>query len=190
MSDDRRVREAVREAEPDDVEAVVDVARDSWYAAYGGFLDPATVEAGLEANYDPDLVAAGVEHDDIAFFVCEVGDDGDGEVGDDGDGEIGDDGDGEVVGFATAEQTWADEVELHTIYVHPDRWGEGVGTALLDRVLEWARGRDVDRVVAAAFADNAVGVGFFEAAGFERGLEAEGEIGGELHPEVEFEHEL
>ena len=160
----------VREATAEDVDAVVAVARDSWYAAYGGFLDPATVEQALGENYDPELVEAGIEHDDVAFFVAEV--------------------DGEVVGFASAERTWADEVELHTVYVHPDRWGEGVGTALFERVATWAREQDVDRIACGVFTRNAVGVGFFEALGFEAGVEAEAEIAGELHAETEYEYDL
>ena len=168
----------VREAGPADVEAVIAVAEDAWYAAYGGFLDPATVAQGLRENYDPELVEAGVEHDDVAFYVAEVEDGGAG------------DADGEVVGFASAEQTWADEVELHTVYVHPDRWGDGVGTALFEAVEAWAREQGVDRVAAAVFEENSVGVGFFEALGFEPGTEAQGEVGGELHPEVEFEYDL
>lgn len=157
----------IRAATDDDVETVVDVAEASWYAAYGGFLSPETIARGLETSYDPDLVAAGIAHDDIAFFVAEA--------------------DGDVVGFASAEQTWADEVELHTLYVHPDWWGEGAGQALLDRVREWADGVGVDRIACAVLAENEVAIGFFEAAGFVRGREASGEIGGERHPEYEFE---
>ena len=169
---------SVRAAEPADVERVVAVAEDAWYAAYGGFLDPAVIAQGLRENYDTELVEAGVEHDEVAFFVAEVED------------EAADAADGEVVGFASAEQTWADEVELHTCYVHPDRWGEGVGRALFEEVEAWARERDVDRVVAAVFEENSVGVGFVEALGFERGMAAKGEVGGELHPEIEFEYDL
>jgi N-acetylglutamate synthase-like GNAT family acetyltransferase len=161
---------SVREAMPDDVEAVGDVARDAWYAAYGGFLDPRTIKRGLAENYDPDLVEAGIDHEEIAFFVAEA--------------------DGKVVGYASAEQTWADEAELHTLYVHPDRWGEGVGRALFERVEAWARQRDIDRVAAAALSENAVATQFFEALGFEAGLEARTELAGELHPEVEYELEL
>lgn len=160
----------VREATTDDVDAVVDIARDSWYAAYGGFLQPPTIEQALGEYYDPDIVEAGIEHDDITFSVAEV--------------------DGEPVGFASAEQTWADEVELHTIYVHPDHWGEGVGSALLERVEAWARQQGVDRIACGVFADNAVGVEFFEVKGFRRGAEANGEVAGEFHPEYEFERLL
>ena len=160
----------VRAATADDLDAVWAVARDAWYAAYGGFLEPRTVEAGLAQAYDEDVLAAAVEHDDIEFLAAEL--------------------DGEVVGFASAERTWADEVELHTLYVNPDRWGEGVGSALLDEALSWAREQDVDRDVAAVFADNAVGRGFLEARGFERGMEATGEVVGRLHAEYEYERPL
>ena len=40
------------------------------------------------------------------------------------------------------------------------------------------------------FADNAVGIGFFEAAGFTRGDETRVELAGEHHPELAFEREL
>ena len=40
----------VRAATTEDVDAVESVARDAWYAAYGGFLDPETVAAGLAEN--------------------------------------------------------------------------------------------------------------------------------------------
>jgi len=160
----------VRAATAEDLDAVASVARDAWYAAYGGFMDPETIAAGLAENYDGELLATAVDHEDIEFPVAVD--------------------DGEVVGFASAERTWADEVELHTIYVHPDRWGEGIGSGLLDEVAAWARQQDVDRIACGVFADNAVGIGFFEGKGFHRGGEASGEIAGELHPEYEFERPL
>lgn len=158
---------SVREATTEDVDAIVDVAEDAWYAAYGGVLDPPAIAEAVSEYYDPALVETGIEHDAIAFFVAELG--------------------GSVVGFASAERTWADEVELHTLYVHPDRWGEGVGSALVDRVVSWAREEGVDRVACGVLADNVVGVGFFEAIGFIRGRETEAEIAGGIYPEYEFE---
>lgn len=177
----------VREATEADIERVIDVAEASWYAAYGGFLDPTTIERGLRENYDPDILEAAVGHDDVAFFVAEADES---DAADESAEAGGPEEDVGVVGFASAEQTWADEVELHTLYVHPDRWGEGVGSALLSRVERWARGQDVDRIAAGVFADNAVGVAFFESAGFARGTEADAEIAGEFHPEYEYEYPL
>ncbi|MCQ4331963.1 GNAT family N-acetyltransferase [Natronomonas sp. F2-12] len=156
----------IRPAETADIEAITDVAEAVWYAAYGGMLDPSTIAAAIEEYYDPELLGTAVELEEIAFYVAA------------GDG---------VVGFASAERTWADEAELHTIYVHPDRWGEGIGSALLGEVTAWARERDVDRIACGVLADNAVGIGFFEAVGFERGRETDAEIAGEIHPEYEYE---
>ena len=160
----------VRAATGEDLAAVEAVARDAWYAAYGGFLEPRTVEAGLAEAYDEAVLSAAVEHDDIEFLVAEADD--------------------EVVGFASAERTWADEVELHTLYVHPNRWGKGVGSALLSAIEEWTREQGVDRIACGVFAENAVGVGFFEAKGFRRGREREAELASERHPECEFEREV
>jgi len=95
-----------------------------------------------------------------------------------------------VVGFASAERTWADEVELHTIYVHPDRWGEGVGAALFEEIESWAQAEGVDRIACGVLADNAVGAGFFEAIGFQRGRKTEAEIAGAIREEYEYELSL
>jgi len=164
----------VREASAADVEAVREVAEAAWYAALGGALDPSTVAAAVEEYYDPEVVAAGIEADTVEFYVAEVDTEPDAEGG-------------ETVGFASAERTWADEVELHTVYVHPDRWGEGIGSALLDRVETWARGRGVDRIACGVLAGNAVGIGFFEAVGFERHGTAQAGIVGTVCEEYEYE---
>ncbi len=160
----------IREAVPADASAVIDIAQAAWYSAYGGFLDPATIERGLRENYDPELVDAGIEHPEIKLFVAED--------------------DGMVVGYASAEQTWADEVEVHTLSVHPDRWGEGIGSQLLDRVAAWATRQDVERLVCAVAAENTVGCAFFESCGFQRGSNGVGEIGGQEVREYEFELRL
>jgi ribosomal protein S18 acetylase RimI-like enzyme len=160
----------VREATSADLEAILDVAEAAWYAAYGATLDPSTIAAALGEYYDPELVEGAIEHEAIVFHVAEI--------------------DGEVVGFASAEQTWADEVELHAIYVHPDRWGNGIGSAVLDRVVSWGRDQDVDRIACGVLADNAVGIGFFEAVGFTRGAESEAEIVDASRTEHEYELEL
>lgn len=161
----------VRPATPDDAAAVSAVAEAAWWETYPGVLDPDAVEAALAELYDEAFLREVLEErEDLLFLVAEV--------------------DGEVVGFATAQQTWADEVAVHTVYVHPDRWEAGIGTALLEEVEESARAADVDRLRAGVLSGNHVGRSFLESRGFERVETETAEVGGETVPEDVFEREL
>jgi GNAT superfamily N-acetyltransferase len=124
MADDRRVRPATRSDAP----AVRATAHASWHAAYDDVLGPETVERVVDEWYGVASLRTAVA--ESVFHVAAV--------------------DGAVVGFVNAGPNPAyDEgtAELYRIYVHPDRWGEGIGGRLL--------------------AENAVGVGFYEGHGFE-----------------------
>lgn len=139
----------VRPAEPDDAPAIERVARDAWWETYPGILDAEVVESTLAEVYDPDFLReAMADHDGLLYLVAEQ--------------------DGEVVGFASAQQTWADEVEIHTLYVDPDHRQRGVGTALLEAVDESAAAAGVDRLRAGVLSGNHVGRAFAETHGFER----------------------
>ncbi|MFW5958683.1 MAG: N-acetyltransferase family protein [Natronomonas sp.] len=153
-----------------DVDAIRGVAKDTLYTAYGGFASPKSIEQAFEEWYDPGLVEAAISADEIMLWVA--------------------DDDGTVFGFASAEQTWADEIELHVIYVHPDRWGEGFGTALFEEVKTWAADVDVDRIACTVFTDNTIGMSFFEGRGFQGETEVLTELGEEQHPEREVVYEL
>ncbi|WP_394739047.1 GNAT family N-acetyltransferase [Natronococcus roseus] len=74
-----------------------------------------------------------------------------------------------------------DEAGLKELYVEPDYWGEGVGTALLERCLE-ALPNEVERLRLETLAGNDVGRRFYEARGFERTGRSEFEIAGEAYP--------
>jgi ribosomal protein S18 acetylase RimI-like enzyme len=56
---------------------------------------------------------------------------------------------------------------LARIYVAPDRRGEGIGTALLDRIESALADRGVTRYELAVLSENAVGIGFYESRGLE-----------------------
>lgn len=161
----------IREATAEDVPAVREVAEEAWWAAYAGFLEPGQIRRGLDELYDPEFLERAIEEAEaLEFLVAEV--------------------DGEVVGFASAELTWADEAELFTLYVHPDHWEEGVGSALLETVEEWAREAGADRLACSVFTENYAGVPFFESRGFERLGEVPTEIAGSTHEEYELEKRL
>jgi ribosomal protein S18 acetylase RimI-like enzyme len=152
----------VRPVSPEDAARVADVSRVSCEAVYEGALDD---EALLEAVRDPSFPAelrAWLERlplPGVDYLVAER--------------------DGEVVGFA--QYLWApadtepfvaeDETLLHSLYAHPDHWGTGVGTALVDagRQRLPADRRTLRLGVLKA---NEVGIGFYESYGFERTGEA------------------
>jgi ribosomal protein S18 acetylase RimI-like enzyme len=141
----------VRPAGPGDAERVREIAEAAWWSAYAGFLSPDAIRTGIEEGFDPAFVREVLdEHDAILFVVAEPPEP-----------------EASPVGFLTASRTWADEVELLSLYVHPDRWDEGAGSALIDAAVAAAREAGVDRLRAEVFAENHAGRGFLRARGFE-----------------------
>ena len=168
----------LREATPDDADAVAAVAADAWWAACSAALSADAVRAALADLYDEaflsEIAAEAAAQAEFRFLVAV-------EAAENGE---------RVVGFASAAREWADEAELFTLYVDPDRWGEGVGSELLAALEAWAADRGAGRLVCSALADNPVAVGFLESRGFERTREVEAAVGGETTAEYEFEKPL
>lgn len=83
----------------------------------------------------------------------------------------------------TREYVGAEEAEIRMLYVDPERWGEGIGTALLtesrDRLPDATR-----RVVLETFRDNELGRSFYESRGFSRRGTTEFEVAGNAYPSV------
>jgi N-acetylglutamate synthase-like GNAT family acetyltransferase len=161
----------VRPATPADVPAIREIADAAWWDTYPGVLEPDRIRAALETLYDAEfLTEVLAERDDLLFLVAER--------------------DGAVVGFASAQQTFADEVELFTLFVDPDHQRSGAGTELLDAVETAAREAGVDRLRTGTLSGNRVGRGFFEGHGFERVETVTTEVGGAEHPEDVLERPL
>ena len=158
----------VREATPDDAAAASDVAEAAWWASCAAFLDAGTLRRVLAEGYAEGRLAGAFEDPELHATVAV----------DDTD---------RVVGFAVAERTWADTVDLHALYVDPDRWGEGAGSALLDSVLAYARREDCEYVRATAFLENPVAGPFFEARGFDETGRVETSVFEEVHEEAVLE---
>ena len=70
--------------------------------------------------------------------------------------------DGEVLGCGALHVMWEDLAEVRTLATDPSHTGRGVGTALLDRLLDVARDLGVSRVFCLTFE-----VDFFTRHGFE-----------------------
>lgn len=148
----------VRSARAGDAPAIRRVARAAWHAAYDDVLGERAVEQQISEWYDEDAIRKGVTDDAQVFVVA---------------------ADAGLVGFATAARGSESEAwQLGALYVHPDRWREGIGTALLERVEVCLRDRGVTSYVLAVLASNTSGVAFYESRGFVRYEIEIGELAG------------
>ncbi|PSQ10202.1 hypothetical protein BRC93_10515 [Halobacteriales archaeon QS_5_70_15] len=161
----------VRAASPEDAAAASDVAEAAWWSSCASFLDGDALRRVLAEGYAAGRLADAFEDPELHAVVAV-------------------DDAGRVVGFAVAERTWADTVDLHALYVDPDRWGEGAGAALLDSVLAYARGEECDYVRTTAFEGNPVARPFFESRGFEETRTVETPVFDEVHEEAVLEREV
>jgi len=152
----------VREATAGDVQAVQRVASAAWYAAHADIAGEAVVEEFLEEYYSTERLREDVASQSRLFLVA-----ADDEPAEEGDGEV--DGDA-VLGFALALPADDDPgvFALGRIYVHPDSWGQGVGSRLLDRVESHVRAQSGSCLRLGVMAENERAVGFYESRGFER----------------------
>lgn len=155
----------LRTATVDDVSAIVAIASRCWWTAYGDFLTPETVDAALGTWYDPDVVCGRIENDDVSVRVA---------VRDDG----------AVVGFSSGvEDDEGAVASLGALYVDPDSWRSGVGTALLDRYEDDRRRDGFDAVEVEVLAENDGGRQFYATRGYdlveERRVDLFGESVGE-----------
>ncbi|WP_276299942.1 GNAT family N-acetyltransferase [Halorussus lipolyticus] len=176
---------SVRSAEAGDVADVRRIARESWHAAYDDIVGPESVGSVVDEWYDLNHLRRSVERDDGVFLVAEIG-------GGSEDADATDDADDpEVVGFAQGVLGGADDsAELPRIYVHPDHWGEGAGSAMLERVEDELADRGAERLRLVVLADNEIGNAFYERHGYPTVGSRESEFEGETYADYVREKEL
>jgi ribosomal protein S18 acetylase RimI-like enzyme len=136
----------VRVATPRDAPDVRRVADAAWHDAHASIIGAAAVEEFLAEYYAVEDLRARYRGGDSTTFVAEA--------------------DGEVVGYATG-FPGDDAYDLGSIYVHPERQDEGVGSRLLEAVETQAREEGYDAIRLVVMADNDAARGFYEAHGFE-----------------------
>jgi len=74
--------------------------------------------------------------------------------------------DGAPVGLARGVPAGDGVVELHSVWVHPDARGCGVGARLVEAVETWARGRGARTLRLGVLADNDGAVALYRRLGF------------------------
>lgn len=158
----------VREATTDDAGAIQRVARAAWHETYD-FVDEETVEEMLAQGYSTEFLQAAIERPELTLFVAERG--------------------VEIVGYASCEPPGEDGVGDVSVYVHPECWREGLGTALLDRAEAFLRAQGAEAVEDAVLADNEVGNVFYEGR-FENVETTTVGLGGETFEATVYRREL
>jgi len=141
----------VRPALPDDLPAVALVRALTWQAAYAGMVD----DAELRTLTDPDVVAAwaarAATKTDTTYTVADLA--------------------GEVVGFAAYGAERSDDPrpwrgELYALYVLPDHWRSGAGSALMHAALDALAENGFDHVTLLVLAGNERAIAFYRRHGF------------------------
>lgn len=158
----------IRRATTDDVEAIQRIARKSWRAAYEDFMDEDVIEEMLSQGYSTGFLEEAIESPKLTLFLAEAE---------------------RVVGYVSCEPPAEGEVGQVSIYVSPDYWREGVGTALLDRAREYLASEGATALQDTVLADNEVGDAFYRAH-FEQVEATTVEMGGEEYDAYVYQGEI
>jgi GNAT superfamily N-acetyltransferase len=145
----------VREATPDDTEAIVAVTAAGWRTAYREIVAQDRLAELPLARWRHE-VHVGLRRpvEDSFSHVAEI--------------------DGDFAGYCfvaapSRERDLGRKVaELVAIYVEPERWGQGAGSALMYAALERLDGLPYDEVVLWTFKGNAPAIAFYERHGWRR----------------------
>ncbi|MDQ2050403.1 GNAT family N-acetyltransferase [Natronolimnohabitans sp. A-GB9] len=158
----------LRPATLDDRDEIRTVAHETWHDTYDE-LEPETIDETVDEWYGDERLEQSLSEPGTAFILAEKED--------------------EIVGF-THGVVSGDEGDVLRMAVHPDHQGEGIGTALHERLREDLQDFNMKRMQAIDLASNEGGQRFYEKQGFEQTGEGTVEMGGEERKEVVYTLEL
>lgn len=130
---------------PQEVDAVVELARVTWQATYPKLISQAQIDAMLGDRYAAALIHTQLDDPRHAWWAARQNQ--------------------ALVGFAHAVLGGTD-CKLDKLYVHPDRQREGIGAALLRAVQDWARQRQLSRLWLQVNRGNAQAIAAYRKYGF------------------------
>lgn len=137
----------IREATFADVEDILRIAEQGWNEAYSGILSQETIDTAMTEWYGADNTREIVEREDAVYFVAERN--------------------GEIIGYVSGGPSNKKNVaNLGAIYVDPNHWGKGTGTALLETFEDYCRREDYDRIRFRVLSENDVGTSFYRKHGY------------------------
>jgi GNAT superfamily N-acetyltransferase len=147
----------IRLARSEDLDGVLDVGRETWRATYVPLAGEAFVRNGLARWWTADGTLASIA--DGRVWVA--------------------DADGQIVGmslYGIKDRT----VDIWKLYVAPAHQGQGIGTALLNSVVDATR-HSADRVVVAYMDGNAGARAFYDRMAFVETHREASDLGGPDH---------
>jgi ribosomal protein S18 acetylase RimI-like enzyme len=141
----------VRAATSDDVAAICEICTVAYHDTYANLVPDDYVERVIDEFYRPERVAGEIAPSPPSWFGYLVVEE-----------------DGRVRGTAGGGVTAPGVGELFVIYLDPAERGRGLGTLLLDRIIEQVAGAGAAELWASVVVDNEKGLPFYRARGFEQ----------------------
>jgi len=130
-----------------DVERLVTLAREIWYAHYPAIIGTAQIEYMLGQRYNLEILRAELRQRDLWWDTLMVGE--------------------KMAGFASYFLTQAsDEMKLDKLYVRPQHQRHGYGGMMIARACEVARSRGCARLVLAVNRNNRSAIDSYLKHGF------------------------
>ncbi|NHN59951.1 MULTISPECIES: GNAT family N-acetyltransferase [Halorussus] len=172
----------IRDATDDDVPAIRSVARESWSEAYADVVPESVIDDAVSEWYAEETMNRFIGDDEQ---VCLVAADEDGAVVGFAHGATEGGERSEATRTSEGERTESSgtEGDVLRLSVSPDRWGEGIGSTLLEAVEDRLTAMGAERIRAMVLADNEMGNAFYEDRGFEKAGEAETQLDGTTRTE-------
>jgi diamine N-acetyltransferase len=128
-----------------DIEPACRLARTTWVSTYSALISPAQIDFMLADRYAPATLRAQLDDPLHVWRAAWL--------------------EGEIAGFAHAVLNGTD-CKLDKLYVRPDCQREGIGFALLQVILDWARQRAARRLWLQVNRGNAQAVAAYRKYGF------------------------
>lgn len=152
----------VRTAEPEDADAIREIARRSLEASYT--LSPQTIEGAVKQWYSEEPLRENLEDDAMIILVAVR--------------------DGEIVGFSEGQLiAEGGDGDLNWLHVDPDYRGEGIARTLFDTTRERLTDIGATRMRGRVLRDNTGGNEFYEHLGFTKAADEKVDIDGTDHVE-------
>jgi len=161
----------IRNARVSDAEDIEELNTKSWLKAYEGIIPEEKMEEHI--SYPQDRLKEKKKDDKLIFLVAVVEE--------------------KVVGtinFCWSKENTHDfinlnngEAQLRSVYLHPDYWGEGIGTKLFNEGKEKLPD-NIDILKVESIKENEIGRGFYSKLGFEEIEKSQVELFGDKYDTV------